>query len=217
MLNVPPPGGNTRMSLFCFFNITSREHLPGRGQEKTRTPHTRETWIRSTSSRSGRGGRRRRRKRRRRRRVRGGMLGPSRRRLILQKKKGRVRLPGNTQTRCSRCAIKMTGSTGRTSYELSKKLDASRYSREKCADGGEGGRRGAAKVLGIDPKTLRYRAPDPKTFYPRGDLRQKGIPRGQIQEEGGDFLFFREKKIPLGVNQRNHASRPKRCWGGGRG
>ena len=50
---------------------------------------------------------------------------------------------------------KMTGRTGRTLYELSQKLDALRHSRQKCADGGKVGRRGAAKVLGIDPKTLR--------------------------------------------------------------
>ena len=44
----------------------------------------------------------------------------------------------------------MTGSTGRTSYELNQKLDALRYPRQKCADGGEVGRRETAKVLGIE-------------------------------------------------------------------
>ena len=73
---------------------------------------------------------------------------------------------------------KMIGSTGRTSYELTQKLDALHYSRQKCADGGEAGRRGAAKVPDIDPKTLPDWAHDPKSIYPRGDLRQKYTPRG---------------------------------------
>ena len=105
----------------------------------------------------------------------------------------------------------MTGSTGRTSYELSQTLDALRYSRQKCADGGQVGRRGAAKVLGIDRNPLRGWAPDPKTFYPQGDLRRKYIPRGEIQQEGG-ILFFSRKTIPPGVYQINHASRPKWWW-----
>ena len=82
-----------------------------------------------------------------------GVLGPSRRRWILQnKKKGP---PARQYPDPPFTLRKMTGSTGRTSNELSQKLDALRYSRQKYTDGGEVGRRGAAKVLVIDPKTLR--------------------------------------------------------------
>ena len=47
---------------------------------------------------------------------------------------------------------KMTGSTGRTSYELSQKLDALRYSRQKHTDGGEVGRRGSGKGARYRPE-----------------------------------------------------------------
>ena len=102
-----------------------------------------------------------------------GMLGPSRRCWIIKKRRGP---PAREYPNPPFTLRKMTGSTGRTSYELSQKLDALRYPQQKCAHGGEVRRRGTAKVLRIE--TLRDWAPDPKTFYPRGDLRQKYIPRG---------------------------------------
>ena len=83
-----------------------------------------------------------------------GMLGPSRRRWTPPppKRKGP---PAKKYPDLPFMLRKMTGNTGGTSYELNQELDALRYSRQRCTDGGEVGRRGAAKMLGICPKTLR--------------------------------------------------------------
>ena len=139
-----------------------------------------------------------------------GMLGLSRRRWILRKKRESPPARGNPNSKFT--LRKMTGSTGRTSYDLSQKLAALRNSRQKYANRGEVKKRGAATVHGIDPKTLRDWAPDPKTFHPPGDLHlsKNTYPWGKIQEEGGIFLFSR-KAISPGINEKNHAYRPKRC------
>ena len=119
-------------------NTTLRRHLPGGKKIHTHpitphhtTPHTHETWTRSTSSSSERRGKRR---RTRRRRARGDAWAiPDGAGSFRITKKGpltREHLDAPFTLR------KVTESTGRTSYELSQKLDALRYSQPKCAHGG---------------------------------------------------------------------------------
>ena len=137
-----------------------------------------------------------------------GVLGPVPTALGRQKKKGRVRLRPREYPDPPFTLRKMTGSAGSTSCELSQKLDALRCSRKKCADGGEVRRRGAAKVLGIDSKTLREWAPDPETFYPRGD------PSAKIHTPGESFFSRKIRFPPGGISEKSCLQAEK--VGGGR-
>ena len=51
--------------------------------------------------------------------------------------------------------IRVTGPTGRSSYEIRQKIQALDFSRLRCPDGQLVGKRGAATVLGIDVRPLR--------------------------------------------------------------
>lgn len=50
---------------------------------------------------------------------------------------------------------RVSGPTGRTSYEIRQKVQALEFSRLRCTDGAEVGKRGAASVLGINVRLLR--------------------------------------------------------------
>lgn len=69
---------------------------------------------------------------------------------------------------------RMTEGTGRSSYKIRQKLDALRYSRQRCADGGLVGKRGAAKVLNIDAKLLRDLEKQERTFDKFVEQQKKG-------------------------------------------
>ena len=94
---------------------------------------------------------------------------------------------------------RITGPTGRCSYEIRQKLAVLEYSRPMCADGQPVGKRGAVAVFDLDKKLLRgwehqehaLKSPLKKTAF-----FFKKYPPGVNSKVGGDLFFFKGSPRP---------------------
>lgn len=83
---------------------------------------------------------------------------------------------------CMDASTKKTGQTGRSSYEISFKLNAIAYARVMCADGKAVGNRGAANRLGVSVKRIREWVKDEQAMK---DALSSGVLTTKARSMGG--------------------------------